>query len=127
MRREEMSDEVRPAYEDAVRLSEDPELFRLFTELTGDEEWFAKATESGAETLAGVGIDVPASLSVSFARHGTAHPVPGEWYPFRIVLSNCRTFYRINREKDPPVIEETEEVCFTFTIVPTPQPGGPWG
>jgi hypothetical protein len=128
MRREEMSDEVRPAYEDAVRLSEDPRLRRLFAELALDEDGFAKAMDSAAETLAGAGIDVPASLSVVFGRPGIGHPVPGDQeFPFGIVFSNCRTFWLTDLDRFPPVIKQTEEVCFTVTIVPSAPPGGPVG
>jgi len=120
---QDLPDDLRGNYDAALELSERPEMHGALARVAREPVLVEKAGGDAAALLGDLGVDVPGGLSVFVTRDGM--PVPGEWWPFQIVLSNCRTFYRFDPVKKRVV--ETEAVCFTFTIVPTPIPGGPWG
>ena len=113
---DDLPEEYHAAYEDALALGDSRELYGAFAEIARDPDLFAKAAESGGELLRDYGVDVPGSLSVGFFE---GKPNPLEWEPFRIVLTRCRTIKKLDRTKEPPVLQEAT-ICLGISIVPTP-------
>ena len=120
----ELSDELQKLVDRAGQFSEDPELFRAFTDATRDLELWAEASREPAGFLRSRGIDVPEGLDITFLDDPfRGRPVP-DFDFFTIRLFNCRKYWV--KKQDEPGYEEVE-VCFGFEIVPNPVPGGPIG
>jgi hypothetical protein len=109
--------------DEALRLADQAELWRVTAELGVDLSAWEAARSDPRSFLESRGIRIPDGITVRpLPKPQFGMPAP-DWEPFTLRLTNCRTIVYI----DDSGKKTTEEVCLGWEIIPHPLPGGPIG
>jgi hypothetical protein len=108
----------------AVAFSRSPAFLGAFFAAHGDDDLRRQAVDDSKGFLDALGVLIPRGVSVTFfegKRPPAAPAMPGpDWNEFTITLTNCRTYWRKNKDGKP----EQVTICLGFVITRNPVPGG---
>ncbi len=106
----------------AIELSKNPDLTKVFNEITLDRDVWAEASKNPTEFMRSRGIEIPKDFSIQLI--GDPFMPTPDFELFTIHQFNCRYFWA---KKIDGIGYELVEYCLGFEIVPHPIPGGPYG